>query len=382
MTTYTDKGAKPEGGKYLSFHHLRFWVGNAMQAASFYCTRMGFEPFAYRGLETGCRNVVSHAVKQNKAIFVFESPINPGNEEMGAFHTKHGDAVKDVAFSVDDCRAVFEAAVKRGAQVVREVWSEEDEFGEVVYAQVKTYGDTIHTFIQHNNYKGIFLPGYKEPKVCDALLQRLPKVGLHFVDHVVGNQPDNEMEGVADWYTNSLQFHRFWSVDDKQVHTEYSSLRSIVVTNYEETIKMPINEPAPGKRKSQIQEYVDYNGGAGVQHIAINTSDIISAVRACRERGMVFLSIPDTYYTQLEQSLKNAKISIKEDLQVLKQLKILVDYDEEGYLLQIFTKPVQDRPTLFLEIIQRHNHQGFGVGNFKSLFEAIEAEQAKRGNLD
>lgn len=217
--------------------------------------------------------------------------------------------------------------------------------------------------------------------MSDPLVALLPPTLLNFIDHCVGNQPDLEMEAVADWYERNLQFHRFWSVDDTQIHTEYSALRSIVMTNYEETVKMPINEPANGKRKSQIQEYVEYNGGAGVQHIALNTSDIIAAIRNLRARGVEFLSIPDTYYTMLRKNLAASAVKVTEDLQVLQELQILIDYDENGYLLQIFTKNVQDRPTVFLEVIQRHNHQGFGAGNFKSLFEAIEAEQGKRGNL-
>ncbi|XP_075260511.1 4-hydroxyphenylpyruvate dioxygenase-like [Convolutriloba macropyga] len=380
MTTYK-KGKQPDGGKYLAFDHIRFWVGNALQAASFYCTRLGFEPFAYRGLETGSRETVAHAVKQNKAVFVFESALVPGNDQMGEHQKRHGDGVKDVSFTVDDCEKVFQASVQRGAQVVHPVWTESDEFGSVTFAQVKTYGDTIHTFVERKNYSGVFLPGFKKSEQTDNLLEKLPKVGLNFIDHVVGNQPEQKMETVAEWYENILQFHRFWSVDDRQLSTEYSSLRSIVVTNFEETVKMPINEPAPGKRKSQIQEYVDFYGGAGVQHIAINTNDIIHAVQSCRDRGMKFLSVPGTYYSQLKDKLKESNITITEDIDMLQKLKILVDYDENGYLLQIFTKPVQDRPTLFIEIIQRHNHQGFGVGNFKALFEAIEADQAARGNL-
>lgn len=231
------------------------------------------------------------------------------------------------------------------------------------------------------NYTGQFLPGYEAPVFMDPLLPKLPKCSLEIIDHIVGNQPDQEMVSASEWYLKNLQFHRFWSVDDTQVHTEYSSLRSIVVANYEESIKMPINEPAPGKKKSQIQEYVDYNGGAGVQHIALNTQDIITAICHLRERGMEFLSVPSTYYKQLREKLKTAKIKVKENIDVLEELKILVDYDEKGYLLQIFTKPVQDRPTLFLEVIQRHNHQGFGAGNFNSLFKAFEEEQNLRGNL-
>ncbi|XP_041657268.1 4-hydroxyphenylpyruvate dioxygenase [Cheilinus undulatus] len=382
MTTYTDKGEKPERGKFVKFHHVTFWVGNAKQAASFYCDKMGFEPLAYKGLETGSREVVSHVIRQDKIIFVFQSPLNPGNEEMGEHLMKHGDAVKDIAFQVEDCDFLTKKARERGAMVVKEPWVEQDSHGRVKYAVIQTYGDTTHTLIEYlSPYKGLFLPGYKEPLFRDPLLAKLPAAGLNFIDHIVGNQPDDEMVPVSDWYQKCLMFHRFWSIDDKQIHTQYSALRSIVVTNYEETIKMPINEPATGKKKSQIQEYVDYNGGPGVQHIALNTSNIIQAIVNLRARGMEFLSAPDTYYTSLREKLKTAKIKVKEDLDRLQELKILVDFDDKGYLLQIFTKPVQDRPTLFLEVIQRNNHFGFGAGNFKSLFEAIEKDQDARGNL-
>ncbi|XP_070773668.1 4-hydroxyphenylpyruvate dioxygenase [Enoplosus armatus] len=382
MTSYTEKGEKPARGKFIRFHHLTFWVGNAKQAASFYCDKMGFEPLAYKGLETGNREVVSHVIRQDKIMFVFESPLNPGNEEMGEHLMKHGDGVKDVAFQVEDCDFIVKTAVERGAVIVKEPWVEQDSHGRVKYAVVQTYGDTTHTLIEYlSPYKGLFLPGYKEPLFRDPLLAKLQPGGLNFIDHVVGNQPDDEMVQVSDWYQKCLMFHRFWSIDDKQIHTQYSALRSIVVTNYEETIKMPINEPARGKKKSQIQEYVDYNGGPGVQHIALNTSNIIQAIVNLRSRGMEFLSAPDTYYDSLREKLKTAKIKVKEDLNRLQELKILVDFDDKGYLLQIFTKPVQDRPTLFLEVIQRNNHFGFGAGNFKSLFEAIELDQDARGNL-
>uniref|UniRef100_A0A8C6LZS4 4-hydroxyphenylpyruvate dioxygenase n=1 Tax=Nothobranchius furzeri TaxID=105023 RepID=A0A8C6LZS4_NOTFU len=341
MTSYTDKGEKHARGKFLRFHHVTFWVGNAKQAASFYCDKMGFEPLAYKGLETGSREVVSHAIRQDKIIFVFQSPLNPGNKEMGEHLIKHGDGVKDIAFQVEDCDFLVKTARERGAAIVKEPWVEQDSHGRVKYAVIQTYGDTTHTLIENlEPYKGLFLPSYKEPLFRDPLLAKLPPAGLNFIDHIVGNQPDDQMVPISDWYQKCLLFHRFWSIDDKQIHTQYSALRSIVVTNYEETIKMPINEPAQGKKKSQIQEYVDYNGGAGVQHIALNTSNIIQSA-----------------------------------------LKILVDFDDKGYLLQIFTKPVQDRPTLFLEVIQRNNHFGFGAGNFKSLFEAIENDQDARGNL-
>ncbi|PIK39797.1 putative 4-hydroxyphenylpyruvate dioxygenase, partial [Apostichopus japonicus] len=242
------------------------------------------------------------------------------------------------------------------------------------------YGDTTHTFVERNDYKGLFLPGYKKPLIDDLFVATLPPGGLKFIDHVVGNQPNEEMTNVADWYEKNLMFHRFWSVDDSQIHTQYSALRSIVVTNYEETIKMPINEPAPGKRKSQIQEYVDYYGGAGVQHIAMNTSNIIQTINNLKARGMDFLVVPETYYINLRKRLETAKIKVSEDLDQLQKLKILVDFDDDGYLLQIFSKPIQDRPTVFLEVIQRKNHQGFGPATL-TLFEAIEQDQEARGNL-
>jgi len=377
-----DKGAKPEKGAFLSFDHLTFYVGNAKQAASWYCTRFGFEHFLYRGLETGNeRNVVSHVVRQDKIIFVFKSPLNPGNTEMGKLLETHGDHVKDIAFSVEDLDSIVAKANEKGAKIVKDIWEETDESGTVRLACIQTYGDVTHTLIERGKYSGPFLPGYKPHYFIDPLDNKLPKIDLLFIDHVVGNQPDNDMVPVAQWYEKVLQFHRFWSVDDSIIHTNYSSLRSIVVTNYDETIKMPINEPANGLRKSQIQEYCDYNGGGGVQHIALNTEDIISSVSKLRERGVEFLKAPVTYYENLRQQLKLSKVKIAEDLSVLEKLNILVDYDDNGYLLQIFARPVQDRPTLFIEIIQRRNHSGFGAGNFKALFEAIEAEQNERGNL-
>uniref|UniRef100_A0A8C9WPC9 4-hydroxyphenylpyruvate dioxygenase n=1 Tax=Scleropages formosus TaxID=113540 RepID=A0A8C9WPC9_SCLFO len=364
QTSYTDKGEKPERGRFVRFHHVTFWVGNAKQAATFYCDKMGFEPLAYKGLETGSREVVSHVIKQDKILFAFESALNPGNEEIGEHLKKHGDGVKDIAFQVEDCDFLVQKAKERGATIVREPWVEEDGHGRVKIA------------VENRS------PLPQTPRSRDVIPPpRRPPGCLSFIDHIVGNQPDDNMVPVADWYQKCLLFHRFWSVDDKQIHTQYSALRSIVVTNYEETIKMPINEPAVGKKKSQIQEYVDYNGGAGVQHIALNTSNIIQTIVNLRARGMEFLSAPDSYYNTLREKLKTAKIKVKEDINKLQELKILVDFDDKGYLLQIFTKPMQDRPTLFLEVIQRNNHFGFGAGNFKSLFEAIEKDQDARGNL-
>uniref|UniRef100_A0A4W3ID20 4-hydroxyphenylpyruvate dioxygenase n=1 Tax=Callorhinchus milii TaxID=7868 RepID=A0A4W3ID20_CALMI len=361
-----DKGEKPEKGHIVNFHHITFWVGNAKQAASYYCDKFGFEHLAYKGLETGSREVVSHAIKQDKIIFVFQSSLNPGTNEMSKHLAQHGDGVRDIAFQVEDCDFLVKTAEKNGAVILKQPWIEEDSFGKVKLAVIQAVSINTH----------ILLPCLEAfSDLCDFGFR--PHTLLNFVDHLVGNQPDEEMLPVIDWYLNCLMFHRFWSVDDKMLHTNYSALRSIVVTNFAETVKIPINEPANGKKKSQIQEFVDYYGGPGIQHIALNTSNIIQAVTNLKARGVEFLSTPETYYQQLLEKLKTAKIKVKEDL----ELKILVDYDDKGYLLQIFTKPVQDRPTLFLEVIQRYNFNGFGAGNFLALFEAIETEQNSRGNL-
>ncbi|RKO96728.1 hypothetical protein CXG81DRAFT_13801 [Caulochytrium protostelioides] len=380
MTSYQNTGPKPEVGQFTGYDHIVFWVGNAKQAANYYCTRLGFQPVGYRGLETGDRDVASWVVRINNVVFVLRSSLSPNDSAMGTFLAMHGDAVRDVAFTVDDCRGLYAKAVARGAESVREPWEETDEHGTVVMATVKTYGDCVHTFVQRSGYTGAFLPGYT-PVPADPISQMLPPTHLERVDHVVGNQADDEMVPICDYYEKIFDFHRFWSVDDKQMSTKYSALRSIVMTDYSETVKMPINEPAPGLKKSQVQEYVDFNGKAGVQHIALRTTDIITAVTNLRARGVEFLTIPDTYYEQLKQRLAQSKTKIAENMDTLQRLCIQVDFDENGYLLQIFTKPMQDRPTLFVEIIQRHNHSGFGAGNFKALFEALEAEQARRGNL-
>ncbi|PIO71709.1 4-hydroxyphenylpyruvate dioxygenase [Teladorsagia circumcincta] len=383
MTTYENgPKRKPDNGTFICFDHIRFIVGNAKQAAYWYCANFGFEPYAYRGLETGSRQVAQHAIKQNKIIFVFESALLPNNKEIGDHLVRHGDGVKDVCFEVDDVASIVEHAKKANAKVVKDVTEESDEHGSIKYAVLQTYGETVHTLIERKNYKGCFLPGFKPHPLDKTFFQSLPRVGLNFIDHCVGNQPDLQMNSAVEWYEKALCFHRFWSVDDSMIHTEYSALRSIVVTNYEETIKMPINEPAMGKKAvSQIQEYVDYYGGAGVQHIALNTSNIITAIEALRARGVEFLTIPKSYYDNLRNRLSESKTKVAEDMDYLQKLHILVDFDENGYLLQIFSKPCEDRPTLFIEIIQRHNHQGFGAGNFKALFESIEMEQNERGNL-
>ncbi|KAK3834951.1 MAG: Glyoxalase/Bleomycin resistance protein/Dihydroxybiphenyl dioxygenase [Linnemannia gamsii] len=367
-------------GNYEGFDHVTFWVGNAKQAASFYTTRFGFKEVAYSGLETGSRDVCSHVVQQDTITFVFKSPLNPNNKIFSDHLAVHGDGVKDVAFTVDDVHSIYTRAVEKGARSIQAPHELKDEHGSVWLATIATYGDTEHTFVQRNGYKGTFMPGFTLPRSKDPLEELLPTVGLNYIDHCVGNQPDGEMVQACEMYEQQLGFHRFWSVDDSQIHTEYSALRSIVMADPTERVKMPINEPAAGKKKSQITEYCEYYGGAGVQHIALNTSNVITAVSNLRARGMEFLSVPSSYYENLRLRLAHSSTKVQEDLDVIQKLNILVDFDEGGYLLQIFTKPVQDRPTVFIEIIQRRGFEGFGAGNFKALFEAIEREQELRGN--
>lgn len=378
---YEKPTERPEVGVFYGFDHVRFWVGNAKQAASFYTSRFGFEHVAYQGLETGERDYCTHVIRNNDIVYAFTTALQPGNETFYKELEVHGDGVKDVAFRVDDAKGIYEKAVSRGAKSVREPEELKDEHGSVIVASVQTYGDTIHTFVQRVDYNGPFLPGFKKSEVQEPINDLIDMPSFERIDHVVGNQPDLEMEPTAQWYEKMLDFHRYWSVDDSMIHTEYSALRSIVMCDFDEIVKMPINEPAPGKRKSQIQEYVDFYGGPGVQHIAMKTDDIIATIENMRKRGVEFLTIPDTYYENLRKGLAESPIEVKEDLEILQKNKILIDYDDQGYLLQIFTKPVEDRPTLFFEVIQRRNHNGFGAGNFKSLFESIELEQERRGNL-
>lgn len=381
-STLEELGIKAEpAGHFKRFHHCQFWVGNAIQAATYYATRFGFERVAYRGLETGNRDVVTHVLRNGNVVFTFSSPLNPGNKEFAAWFERSGDGVRDVCFEVDNARAIYEKAVAAGAESIREPWEETDENGTAVLATIRTYGDTLHTFVQLDGYHGPFLPNFRAVEEKDPVAEAFPNTDLLFIDHIVGNQDWGEMLDVERWYTEKLGFHRFWCVDDKQMHTEFSALRSVVMTDEEENVKMPINEPAKGKRKSQIEEFVEYYGGPGVQHIALRTNDILHSVAALRSRGLKFLNVPKAYYDDLRERLSRSAVQVKEDIDKLEELSILVDFDEKGYLLQIFTKPVEDRPTLFIEIIQRANHEGFGVGNFKALFESIERDQAERGNL-
>jgi len=383
MTSYERPVERPAtGGRLFGYDHMHFWVANAKQAAAWYVLRMGFDYVAYAGLETGSRDVATHVIRQNDIVFAFSSPLNPVETDIGRRLLFKGDAIKDVAYTVEDCKALFEKAVSRGAVPIREPTELKDENGSVIIATVQTYGDTVHSFVQRSQYTGPFLPGFRSITAKDPIAAILPDPGLRFIDHIVGNQGDLEMEAAAQWYEKVLDFHRFWSVDDSQIHTEYSALRSVVMADFDEKIKMPINEPAAGKKKSQIQEYVEYHGGAGVQHVALNTPDVITAVANMRARGCEFLRVPHEYYVDVRKRLAKSPLQVKESLDRIEELGILIDFDDNGYLLQLFTKPAQDRPTLFYEVIQRNNHEGFGAGNFKALFEAIEREQAERGNLE
>lgn len=382
MTSYSDKGTKPASGEFLAFDHIHFWVGNAYQAASYYISRFGFEPYAYKGLETGSREVMTQVIRQKNIIFAFSSSINPGQNDITDHVVKHGDGVKDVAYRVHDLYAIYNRAVNAGAVTVKKPVEYKGKDGFCITATIEApYGDTWHTFVQRDQFNGPFLPGYTDAVERDLQMELVKPIGLKFIDHCVANQPDKEMERVVQWYIDKLCFHRFWSVDDTQLHTKYSSLRSIVITDYDERVKMPVNEPASGLRKSQIQEFVDYYGGPGIQHVALNTDNIIQSVSRLRRRGVSFIQVPNTYYEDLRTRLRSSAVHVEQDLKELQSLGILVDFDDDGYLLQLFTKPLQDRPTFFLEIIERRSHEGFGAGNFKSLFEAIEREQALRGNL-
>ena len=361
----------------LGTDYVEFYVGNAKQAAHYYKTAFGFQSLAYSGLETGVKDKASYVLAQDKIRLVLTTPLNassPINEHL----RKHGDGVKVIALWVDDARKSFEETTKRGAKPFMEPTVEKDQFGEVVRSGIYTYGETVHIFVERKNYKGIFLPGYQAWK-SDYNPQ---PTGLKFIDHMVGNVGWGEMNQWVKWYEEVMGFVNFLSFDDKQIHTEYSALMSKVMSNGNGRIKFPINEPAEGKKKSQIEEYLDFYESPGVQHIAVATDDIIKTVTDLKARGVEFLSAPPhAYYEEIPARLGEHMKVMTEDLKVIESLGILVDADEEGYLLQIFTKPVEDRPTLFFEIIQRMGAKGFGAGNFKALFESIEREQEKRGTL-
>ncbi len=351
--------------------HVEFYVGNARQAAHFYDKVFGFQPVAKLGLETGVRDRASYILQQGNIRFVLTSALTP-DHEITRHCALHGDGVKVIALTVDDVDAAVAAVKQRGATIVQEPTSLEDRHGVLRVAAIRTYGDTIHRFVERRHYRGPFAPGY-EPIDCEPARG----VGLAAIDHIVGNVELGMMNHWANFYARVMGFEQLTHFTDADISTEYSALMSKVMQDGTGKVKFPINEPAEGRRKSQIEEYLDYYQGPGVQHIAMNTKDICATVEALRRRSIDFLRVPDTYY----EDLRDRVGKIDEDYDRLKELGILVDRDEDGYLLQIFTQPVQDRPTLFFEVIERHGSRGFGVGNFKALFVSIEKEQARRGNL-
>ncbi len=353
--------------------YVEFYVGNAKQAAHYYQSAFGFQLVGYRGPETGHREAASYLLQQGKIRFVLTTALHPDTFIAKHAH-KHGDGVRDIALWVDDATYSFEETVRRGAVPVREPETISDDDGEVVLAAIATYGDTIHTFVERKNYDGLFLPGFQEKS---NPYWSPDSVGLKYVDHCVGNVELGDMNKYVDYYADVMGFKNLISFDDQDISTEYSALMSKVMSNGNERIKFPINEPAEGKKKSQIEEYIEFYHGAGVQHVALATDNILHTVTELRNRGVEFLSIPTTYYDMLQDRVGK----IDEPVDELAKLGILVDRDPDGYLLQIFTKPIQDRPTVFYEIIQRKGARSFGAGNFKALFEAIEREQELRGNL-
>jgi 4-hydroxyphenylpyruvate dioxygenase len=352
--------------------YIEFYVGNAKQSAMYYQAAFGFQLIAYRGPETGVRDRASYVLQQDKIRLVLTSALSP-DHEVSKHVLQHGDGVKVLALWVDDAQKAFDTAVERGAEPAAEPVTMEDEFGTVTVASIHTYGDTLHTFVERNNYTGPFMPGF----VAKESPFPVKPIGLKYVDHCVGNVELGDMNKWVKFYQDVLGFKLLITFDDKDISTKYTALMSKVVSNGNGYIKFPINEPAKGLKKSQIEEYIDFYRGAGVQHIAVATDDIISTVDQMRKNGVDFLYVPEVYYETVTERVGE----IEEDMEELKRLNILIDRDDEGYLLQIFTKPVQDRPTVFYEIIQRNGAKSFGKGNFKALFEAIEREQEVRGTL-
>ncbi|MCL6274834.1 4-hydroxyphenylpyruvate dioxygenase [Muricauda sp. 2012CJ35-5] len=353
--------------------YIELYVSNSKQAAHFYKTAFGFQSHAYAGLETGLTDRESYVVIQDKIRLILTSPLKSGTD-IGRHIDQHGDGIKVVALWVDDATYAYNTAMERGARSYMEPETTEDESGKIVRSGIYTYGETVHIFVERKDYNGVFMPGYKKWETPDYNPE---PTGLKFVDHMVGNVGWNKMNHWVEFYENVMGFVNILSFDDNDISTEYTALMSKVMSNGNGRIKFPINEPAEGKKKSQVEEYLDFYEGEGVQHIAVATDDIITTVRQLRSRGVEFLRVPDTYYDAVTDRVGK----IDEDIAPLKELGILVDRDDEGYLLQIFTRPVEPRPTMFFEIIQRKGAQSFGKGNFKALFEAIEREQEVRGTL-
>ena len=352
--------------------YVEFYVGNAKQAAHFYKTAFGFQSLAYSGPETGTKEKASYVIRQNKLTFVLTTPLRSNNPITEHIH-KHGDGVKVLALKVEDATAAWEETTKRGGKSYLEPVTLTDDDGEVVMSGIHTYGDTVHLFIERGNYRGVFMPGFRKWESP----YNPPETGLLYVDHCVGNVGWNQMNPWVKFYEEVMGFRNILTFDDKDISTEYSALMSKVMSNGNGFVKFPINEPAEGKKKSQVEEYLEFYSGEGVQHVAVATADIVKTVTDLQKRGVEFLNIPASYYATVLDRVGH----IDEDLEPLQRLGILVDRDEEGYLLQIFSKPVEDRPTLFFEIIQRKGAKSFGKGNFKALFEALEKEQDARGNL-
>jgi 4-hydroxyphenylpyruvate dioxygenase len=369
----TELAARGSALDRLDWDHLHFYVGNAKQAAHYYATAFGFRIVAYAGPETGRPASASYVLEQNAVRFVLTSALGSGGE-IASHIARHGDGIRDVALRVTDARAAFEAAVAGGAIAVSAPQAFSDENGSVTLATIGSYGDTVHTFVERERYRGPFLPGFR---ALASQTQAPHRVGLRAIDHCVGNVGWNEMDAWSDYYAKAFGFSQLVSFDDGDISTEYTALRSKVMSDADHRVKFPINEPARGLKKSQIEEYLDFYGGAGVQHVAIATDDIVATVRALRGNGVEFLETPGTYYDALEARVG----AIDESISTLRELSVLVDRDDLGYMLQIFTKPLQDRPTVFFEIIQRRGSLSFGKGNFKALFVSIEEEQAKRGTL-
>lgn len=353
--------------------YVEFYVGNAKQAAHYYMTSFGFQPLAYAGPETGMKDKASYAIRQNKITFVLTTPLKAGGE-ISDHVTRHGDGVKVLALRVDDAKKAWEETTSRGGKSYMKPITLKDDDGEVILSGIHIYGDTVHIFVERKNYSGPFMPGYRK---WEKEYFQPVETGLLYVDHCVGNVGWNQMNPWVKFYEEVMGFRNILTFDDKDISTEYSALMSKVMSNGNGFVKFPINEPAEGKKKSQVEEYLEFYNGEGVQHIAMATGDIVKTVTILRNNGVEFLRVPTTYYDDLLDRVGH----IDEDLVPLKDLGILVDRDDEGYLLQLFTKPVEDRPTLFFEIIQRKGAQSFGKGNFKALFEAIEREQGERGNL-
>jgi len=375
MDTMTKTTGTDTVQDFLPLHgtdYIELYVGNAKQAAHYYKTAFGFQSLAYAGPETGVKDRASYVLIQNKMRLVLTTPLH-SDSDIARHHFKHGDGVKVLALMVDDAYDAFEQTTKRGGKPYLEPVTLSDAQGEVRMSGIHTYGEVVHMFIERKNYKGVFMPGYREWK---STYNPSP-VGLLYVDHCVGNVDWNGMNPWVKFYEDVMGFKNILSFDDKDISTEYSALMSKVMSNGNGYVKFPINEPAVGKKKSQVEEYLEFYEGEGTQHIAIATNDIVSTVKQLMDRGVEFLKVPGTYYDDLLDRVG----PIEEDLRPLKELGILVDRDDEGYLLQLFTKPVEDRPTMFYEIIQRKGAKSFGKGNFKALFEAIEREQADRGNL-